>query len=400
MNEKKIIRFGNLKIDSIVLACMFSLSSIQFILSIKDRGVIIYLIFAMYVITLSYLNLHTLKKAKVTQNTLDIVIILFLMLIIIMCSIIWSYDKGNIIKLVISIIMAMLSYFMILDNVYSTFMYVVIINSIYALSLWLSPNKINRTLLSGSTNYLNMTLPLGFALTLALVFFILNMFYNKKVEPVSLIISIVMFIALSKFAARSSILFPVIVTFLMVVLIGVKKKLRFIVVAAVLGTITYFAYQYFVSHADVYIVNRMFRLFSQNSSEDRWFIWKSYIDFISRRHLWFFGGGAGITISELGYYPHNIILQMWGELGIFVTIMFMYLVGRLFLGVVSVNRKLKRAELSHEVISFYLAVAGFLYYLLYFMKSFQVYDAYLLFILMGICLKIINTFVVRERIND
>lgn len=396
----RIIKAGIKKIDSVVLACLFSISSILFLFSINDSGSWIYLFFVLYFISLMILNKDSFSIKRVNKKMLDVVLITMFMLLMVLISAVWAYNIENIIKLMVSIILAMFTYFMSKENIYWTYVCVVIINTIYAIVVCLKTDRVYNVLSGGDTNYLNMTLPLGLTLTLTLTFFVVNLFFKRRLEPISLIISIILFTALSKFTARGSLLFPILIAFIIASLIGTKNKVRFFVVVIVLGIIIFLAYRYFITYANAYIVNRMTRLFSENNSEDRWGIWKTYIAFISRDNMYIVGGGAGSAIAKLGYYPHNILLQMLGELGFLVTVSFIYICCKMFIGTIKINKRLKGMSLNREIVVFYLSVAGVMYYFLTFMKSFQVYDAYLLYIILAMTLKINNTITIGGEKND
>ena len=72
----------------------------------------------------------------------------------------------------------------------------------------------------------------------------------------------------------------------------------------------------------------------------------------------------------------------------------------MFIGTIKINKRLKGMSLNREIVVFYLSVAGVMYYFLTFMKSFQVYDAYLLYIILAMTLKINNTITIGGEKND
>ena len=261
------------------------------------------------------------------------------------------------------------------------------INIIYGILVLASPDKA-YAYMGDSVNYLNMTLTLGFCLTLSLVGTVINFFYNRYNNLLfSVCFSIFFFIVIMLFAARGVLLFPPLIAILIALLNRKTHNEKFIVFFIGLSICIGFAVQYFLNNASTYALAHMSNLFEKTEDESRLVVWSTAIN-AALDHLWiFWGGGINCIVKELGFYPHNIFLHILIDYGIIGCCGLIYITRVIFKRFLKFRKQ--QMSMNIKVIEI-MCFAGYLYYLLTFCKSFSMYDSCPLLILMSFCLTIDN----------
>ena len=186
-------------------------------------------------------------------------------------------------------------------------------------------------------------------------------------------------------------MFPILVTLLFALILGRKHIFKMFFLLILLLIVTAVAYEFFIKTADPYIVNRFLRLFSDINSEDRWGIWRGYIEYCLKNDWFIFGGGTGSAVREYDFYPHNLYLHMAGEFGLIgiVTSIYytFYSIKASIWGFSYIYIRDKKKALL-----FYELSAGLTYTFLNFMKSFSVYDCCPLVILIIALISVTNNY--------
>lgn len=256
--------------------------------------------------------------------------------------------------------------------------YIIAISSFHALIILYFPEH----LLSTDQNYLSITLPLGLGLSLLLAKIVM-MIYSKKIPIRQFVIScclvILIFSALLQFTARGSILFPVIVMIFIVVAFGHFNKKRFLIALCLFLIVLFVGYKLFEANTSEYIFNRMMRLFQENETESRWVVWSKSINAILENKWYLVGSGVNGFVNHIGFYPHNLYLQLIGEFGILGLAISIYSTSSIIRAQVEMIKNRDNNQ------GFVICMAGLLYFFLTFMKSFSIYEIYPLIIyFMGI----------------
>ena len=295
-------------------------------------------------------------------------------------------------KFLVSLIVALVASTFSQNKIKKLYTLIIVYNVVYCAVILYSPQKATQQMVYGGMNYLNITLTIGLLLSLSLCYVLLSYysFSSRKTFFVSIAISAVALYTMTRFNSRGSILLPIISMGIILLMIAPNKPLRFLGAVLVVGGLVYFGFQIYVNNTSEYIHNRMLRLFRDTNSESRIDIWGNYIETIIDRKWWIVGGGTNASRLELGYYPHNLYLQLIGEFGLigfFVGAAFTIRIVRAIVYVHKFSRRSIREYIEILTI-FYLTVSSVLYYWFTFMKSFSFYDACPLFVFCALLIKV------------
>ena len=290
------------------------------------------------------------------------------------------------IKLIVSLIIAYGSSLFTTDKIKRTIVYLVVYNFIYSIILLLEPDKAVSIMRSGTMTYLNITMTLGLVLTICLCQVLMIMYglkKDKKTLFTYVFLAVFMLFVMSGFNSRGTIIIPIIAFIVVLLLVAPQKPIKIfgvIVAATVLLTI---GYNIYIENASSYALNRMLRLFNDTYSEMRLGLWERYIKEIIEHHWYIFGGGANVSRISLGYYPHNLYLQLIGEYGIigllFGVVGTVFIISRIIIFWKIVRRNCDVDAFDNISVAF-VCISCLVYYFLTFMKSFSFFDAYPLFI--------------------
>lgn len=379
MRKIKSISLRKMDICVVLAAVIISMNGIRYLIGIQESNLVIYGVYFLFIAigTFRYGLNGGVSYPK------DIAVILILSIFLLALATITSIFRGvsTVIyaaKLMIAFFTAFVIYLMPAEKYRIILNYFSLIMVVYVVSIMLRPVNIDYYLARGS-NYLVLTLPIGLFLTIELTKLIYKVYSNRhdKSILIDIFLTVATFYSLTKFAGRGSILFPFWVAIIFVFILGRKHFFKFWGVAIVLGIALYFAYKFFITFASPYIVSRMQNLFNNNYSEDRWLIWANYIETIKTKKWFLFGGGTGASVEVLGYYPHNIYLQLIGEYGL------IGLIESIYVTFIVVKKQvfifLKRERDTNFQLFIELS-AGLMYLFMTFMKSFSLFDASILLI--------------------
>lgn len=376
----------HIRLEEILFATVLNLNAIRFFLNITESSAALYLLFALSI------GIAFFKEKKVFARK-DTIFVLPLMIGVAAygtASILWLKNGAyfEVIKLIISFLLFLYARAFSIKKTKRILIYSVAINLVYSLMIFMFPNRLMKYYYSGETNYLNMTLTLGFAMTVAFSYALCYAFSTnqKKKAVLWLFIGALIMLACFRFTARGAILLPVVCIAMLLLIIGGKRKTRFIVMTNIFIVIALLGIRYFLLHVGGYAASRMTNLFTNVGEEDRLFLWKSAINSIISQKWYLLGGGVNaFKYTEIGFYPHNIILQVIGEYGFIGFLLLFYLVYGVTNHFFSATKRLdKRSITLEDSITVYVIFTGALYYFLTFNKSFSLYDSYALFLTFGL----------------
>lgn len=391
----KLLKYFISNIDAILLALVICVNCLRVALGLGETTIILYSLYflcaavllAKYASSFSYI----LRKNK-TINAFFIVVVLIALYALI--SMTWLPAEKvflTFLKFLLSLMIGVLAVALPPEKIRIVLDWVIIVNISYSVLLIVIPSMADTAMGSG-LNYLNVTLPLGLAMTITLVR-AQNSLSNKGdliMALLWLLVSALFFVVMVRFVARGVLIFPPVIAIL--IFLFMKKEHKYIswlLIPLFLGSIILF-YNYYLQNASDYAVHRMMNLVESSEEEDRWVIWgKALKDIVD--NLWFIMGGgieAFRHISSIHYYPHNIFIQVIGEyglLGIIISVMVIWNVVKGFV------RNKKKAYNAGETDAFYCVIGSYAYYTLTFSKSFSLYDGLPLFLFIAFCLSIFNT---------
>ncbi len=383
-------------IDAILLSLVICINCIRVILGLGETTIILYALFILcaFVLILRYSKklFHMMRKKKMIQS---FVVVIALMVLYATVSMSWiPSDEIYItyLKFILSLVIGVFSVALPIEKIKEVIKWVIVVNIGYAILFIINPDLADVAMRAG-LNYLNVTLPLGLALTLSLIMS-LNAISNKGGLVISsfwLLVSALFFIALVGFVARGVLIFPPLIAIIMFVFMKKEHKyISWLLIPMFLGVLFMF-YQYYLLNASDYAANRMMRFFEASEDEDRWELWSQAIKEIKDNYWYFLGGGIDSFryVSRIHFYPHNIFIQVIGEyglLGIIITIMILWNVVKGF-----VHSKVYAYYLRESAL-FYCIMGAFVYYTLTYSKSFSLYDGLPLFVVIAFCLAIFYNF--------
>lgn len=391
-NRKILIKKFNASVlSSLLLALIISVNAVRFLIDIHESNLVIYSFYILFII----INLFRDRICNSILKVKILPIIIISLLVAAYSLVTGLYYEGGAIyssfKLVISLFVSYYAINMSLPEVWLSLKYTFIICIIYSLILVFDSGKRDRYLMGGG-NYLNMTLPIGLVFSIFLTRTICSFYFKKykKYRMIYICISIFLFCTLAIFPARGSILFPFAVAILIVVVLGRKNFPQFMMIVFLSGIALFAAAQYFLYTASGFNLQHMLRLFQDLRSEDRFIIWKEYIDYVIT-HKWFLiGGGTNSSVIRLGFYPHNLYLQLIGEFGILGIAFSVLVTWRIIKDeIVTLSIILKNPDIEDEAVIIYFdCVSGIMYLFLTFMKSFSIYDACVLMVFSAITINV------------
>lgn len=383
-------------IIGLLLALLICLNEIRCMLGIADLSMLmnlIYIIFIAFCIPRMIKSSVPGNEKKYIMGRSETLYFLASIFLLLLCIVTGVFEAQYVctFKLIVIVVMGFCIIQLSKNEIKICLNVAIVVSIIYVIYVIINIQKVNSYIARGS-NYLNVTLPIGLILSVLLVraVFGLTTKDNKIVTVCYFLLCGIFMYSLMLFSARGSILIPVVVVMVAGLLIGRRNAKSFIIVMLSLTVIIYVGYMIFSKYAGSYLLLRMGNLFESNESEDRWQIWKNYLDLIKTEHLWIIGGGTNYSSTHFGMYPHNFYLQMIGEFGmvglLFSSVTTIFVLKRMHI----MYRTLKNnyAEPDHDSYLYYEILAALIYVFLTFMKSFSIYDSSLLFIFFSLGLSL------------
>lgn len=374
---KKSDILNNIEIYLLVL--ILNINIIRTITGV-EQSIIYYLIYFLYIFTIFF------HKVEFKMN-----IYFFMILFIIFYALLLSIPKFSFeiwIKLLISIMIGFRTFLLNKNQNIKALKYTIIVNIIFSIICIFDFNFIFSRMINNTENYLNISLPIAFSCNVVATIVLLEMFKEKKM--LYIIYFFILIIALLRFSARGNIIFIVInILFISIINLVVNssklvRKFIFSLCVCILVIYIYFNY------ASNYDVNRMLRIFIDVSNEPRMILYINYIGYLKHSTIinCIFGHGVHSSYDILGIYPHNMFLEIFGELGVIgllsVFIFFIKILKNVFYKILS--KKIKYDDKKYIL----LTLSCFIFYFLIFNKSYSIYDGYQLFICIAMLLKSLN----------
>lgn len=371
-------------LDTILLSLVINVNVLRFFLNIEETSLLLYTIYIICIGALYVFNRHRLKYRIHNNTTIKSYCIfwgLILLYFLVTCCI-STYDYAVFGKYSVAIVISVLCLSFDKAKIKNLFFIVIFINIIYTLSIITNIDRV-YAYMSGSVNYLNMTLTLGLCLSLCLasvVLIILHKMQNKLV--VSIILTVFFFIAILPFPARGVMLFPPFIAIVIALINGKKHKKTLLSIFFGLAIFIFVGAYFFIQNASEYALIHMTNLFESTEEESRVGLWKTAIDAILDNFWIFLGAGLNGFKSTMDFYPHNIFFHFLADTGFVGCLGFSVFVYYIIAEYIKKGRKIC-SNCSEE---YHWCFIAFLYYLFTFCKSFSMYDACPLLIMMSLCL--------------
>lgn len=367
-------------IDAILISLILNINILRFFLNIEDTNIFLYFIYILSIITVYRKNKANIYKSLRSEYIIcfyyqywGIILILALITGMIVTSAYFLFFK-----FLITVLIALACIGMPDFKIRFCFLSFYILNVLYGIIILTFPGRVTAYM-SGSINYLNMTLTLGLCLTFSLVTMVQAFYEGKKIYMLCALISSIFFFATTMpFSARGVLLFPPIITIYIAFLKRHRHKIKFVIFLSLLSGLIFFAFLYFMQNASEFALIHMTHLFENTEGESRVVVWSESIKSMIDNYWIFWGAGLNGFQSAIGFYPHNIFLHILSDFGLFALIGLCVIVFFVF------NQFFKLKKLIHSHV-YILSFVGFLYYLMTFCKSFSMYDSCPLLIMISFC---------------
>lgn len=366
---------NRIQIQGVVLAFIINSNCFKIVFSFIPGMELITMLLCCLFIVLTFRSHLVIKKGVLNYSIL--IIVVWTLITGIINENLFVY--GNVyLKFVLGISVATAVTTVSKDTLNQFIKTTIVINTIYALLI-----IVDRAYDIGmgdniDANYLQWTLCLGFSVSILETLIIFSK-ENRVLHSMELLIQVY---ALLMFQARGSVLFPIIILITLILYMLVSYPGLFVralpwIIAVVISGL------YLISKIDVSaLFLRLDRLFTNYENETRIVVWKDCIEYVCMQSDFIRGIGFK-GFSNIVVYPHNLYLELAGELGIIgivcmLTISICIIKYSLFLFrllKISTDREYKQNCLS--------IIMGAFYFFMIFMKSYSVYDGFYLFILLG-----------------
>lgn len=387
-----LFKFLRKNIDVILLSLVICMNNIRVILGVGETTIALYGLYLLCTASLFIKYGSKFLKIAVKDNTIKTFLFLIgLMVLYASVSMAWIQSSKVIttyLKFLISLSIGIVVVAMPIEKIKLTLNCIIIINVFYSIILLLLPGFADTAMING-LNYLNVTLPLGTALTITLIRS-LNAVSNKGgliMSIVWIVCSALFFASLVGFTARGVLLFPPLIAVITFFLMEKKHKIIAWLFVPLFFVVLYVFYEYYMNNATDYAASRMMRLMESSEDENRWGLWSKSINEMIDKCWFIYGGGieAFRYNSCIHYYPHNIFIQIIGEYGIVGIIMSLLTLWYVIKGYLQ-SRLVANQLFEGEVLNCIIAI--FAYYTLTFSKSFSMYDGLPLFVVIAFCLSV------------
>ncbi len=362
-------------VESFLVALVMSMNVLRFMLNIYDTNLLLYAIYVITAVVLLFkYNIGNILKYSVRIRNIYYLNITVLFFAFVTLPLTFSMDTvSTLVKFIVSTVIAGLCISIPIKKIKSILFSIVFINLAYSILLLLYPER-SDTYMQGDANYLNITLTIGCALTICLAYFLHAYIMKSSLfgMVISFSLSAFYFLILITFAARGVLLFPPIIALFLTTLFFRYHKFKTTIFIVIFAIGLVFVFNYFMQNASDYITGRFLRMFEDTEDESRVYIWEKSIGAIFDRYWYAVGGGINAFRENFGFYPHNIFIQYFGELGFLGIFSLIYCVIYIIKEIKSLIFNINRRS---ESITFICCFAGLLYYFLTFNKSFSIYEA-------------------------
>lgn len=363
-------------IDCILVTLIFNMNVLRFLMNTYSTTASMYLVYLLAIIIMLNKYKHNIALTLSTHRNIKTIYVLHIIILIyaLLTSVFaMSLEIVAILgKFLISTVIASLCLSMPIHKIKLILLLNYVINILYGFILFAFPERAD-TYLSGDANYLNLTLTLGFVLTMSLAELVCGFVLSTKLLRVLLFLpfSVFLFLVLINFNARGVLVFPPQIAVILTILLYKQNKIRSSIFLLVLGGLFAVAFLFFMNNASDYVTGRFLRIFEDTEDESRIGIWTKALEHIVDNCWFLIGGGINAFRENYDYYPHNIFLQYFGEYGLFGLSTMLYCIRIIY-------KKIKPVLSSHENQNYdilIICLSGLLYYFFTFNKSFSIYDA-------------------------
>lgn len=365
-------------IEIMLLTFILNMNIVRTITGI-DQSIVYYFIYFAYIFTFFLYNFKFKDQIKISNYSLIIVFIIiysFILCITEFALEIWF-------KFLISIIIGVRTFLLSKTQIIKVLKYTIIINTIFSFICIFGFNFIFSRIANNTENYLNVSLPIAFSCNVVSTVLLLGIATKEK--KLYVLFFLVLILGLARFSARGNIIF-ILVNIVIISIINIfirsKKSIRKVIISIMFCLFIIYIY---INFASEYDVNRMNRIFTNINNEPRMILYTKYISYLRQSDLVsiVFGHGLHSSYNILGIYPHNMFLEILGELGIIgicSVLIFMIKLCTNMLG--EITKKIGNNNKKYIL----LGLSCFTFYLMIFNKSYSIYDGYQLFICMAILL--------------
>lgn len=379
-------------IESLLVALVLCVNVFRFFMGVNETTLSLYAIFVMCIIVLFVKYFSSVKYIVHRDGGISTCYILMaLILAYSFLSLAWIPSTHAIqtwAKFVVALTIPALCVALPEEKIKKILVIVILINIVYCLVILLQPGRAVNYMLSTGANYLSVTLTIGLCLTMTLIKLIFSLNNDSYIKSSFWLgLSAFFFITLTGFTARGVLIFPPMVAIILTLFNGKKNRGKSVLILFFLVFLGYIAFMFYLKNGGEYSTNRFMQMLENADEENRIPIWITSLNNIIDNNWFIIGGGieAFKYNSTLHIYPHNIFIQMLGEYGLWGL---MTLLGIIFLVIkravifIRSNRDTSKNE------TFLCVLAGVLYYIFTFSKSFSMYDSCPLFIMLVLCMSI------------
>ena len=304
-------------VDTLLLSLIINVNVLRFFLNIDETSFLLYALYIICIGALYITNRHRLKyriKNSVTIKSYCTFWGVCLFYFLVTCCI-FTYEFTVFLKFLVAVSIAILCIGFDKRKIRHLFFLVLFINLVYSILIVSDIDRVN-SYMSGSANYLNMTLTLGLCLSLCMssvVLIILHKISNRIILFIAL--TFIFFPAILRFPARGVMLFPPLIAIVIALLNGRKQKLMLISILMGLAFVIAIGAYYFIQNASEYALVHMANLFENIEDESRVGLWIKVFDAIFQNYWVFVGAGLNGFTATMGFYPHNVFLHFLADTG-------------------------------------------------------------------------------------
>lgn len=376
-------------IQSILLALILTSTCIRvFKINLFNNSIFMPLLFGIFIV-IGVIK-YSKKSFFVKKEYLLLYFLVFLILVYDFIYVVFDFQLFlDWIKFILCIITAVIASKMKIDQIYKSLIITIILSFIFAIYSYINVDLIIHYMsFVNGLNYLVVTLPIGCAATITLLLTIFEKGLKKKF--LNGFACIIFFMSMLKYSGRGNIIIPIVVVTIICIFKSFesfKDTLKIIIVLLIVIIFMKYIFENFTSE---YLQIRFKNLFSDFESEDRISIYITYLTYILENFRWIIGIGFKQTVETFNFYPHNFILELFGENGIIgiTTISILIFMTSRYIAKINFNIKkiknMNKNEYNYLNKLFIIILGSVLYYFITFLKSFSVYDAYQVFITIGL----------------
>lgn len=379
-------------IESLLVALVLCVNVFRFFMGVNETTLSLYAIFVMCIIVLFVKYFSSVKYIVHRDGGISTCYILMaLILAYSFLSLAWIPSTHAIqtwAKFVVALTIPALCVALPEEKIKKIIDIVILINVVYCLVILLQPGRAFNYMVSTGANYLSVTLTIGLCLTVTLIKLVFSLNHESYIRSLFWLgLSAFFFVTLTGFTARGVLIFPPTVAIVLSFFNDNRNRGKSVLIMFFLVLLGYIAFMYYLENGGEYSTNRFMRMFEETDEENRIPIWIKSLNNIIDNNWFLFGGGieAFKYNSTIHMYPHSIFIQMLGEYGLWGL---MTLLGILFLLIKRAVIFIRSSRDTTKNETFLCVLAGVLYYIFTFSKSFSMYDSCPMFVMLVLCLSI------------